>query len=75
MNVLSHHMDSNERSTKAKVEIVEAEDVTLVGTINLDLGNLNPSCRVLTVDQNRTIIVVDHESASEILHNHAMQYF
>lgn len=58
---------------RAKVEIIEAEDAALIGAINLDLGNFKPSCRVLTVDQNRTMVIADHASANEILNNHAMQ--
>jgi folate-binding protein YgfZ len=58
---------------RAKVEIVLAEDTTLIGAINLDLEYRNPSCRFLSVDQNRTIVVADHASANEILHHHGAQ--
>ncbi|MEJ2177395.1 MAG: hypothetical protein P8Y12_05485 [Gammaproteobacteria bacterium] len=59
---------------RAKVEIAEAEEVTLIGAINLDLRNRNSSCRVLSVDENRTMIVADHASANEILNNHTTQF-
>ncbi len=58
---------------RANVEIVQAEGVAILGTINIDLNSHDSDFHTHIVDQNRTLIIARDESASQILQKHATQ--